>query len=268
MGKGRVAAGMLVALVVVLYAPLMFLVVASVNRNPASTGWQGFTTSWYSAALDDQSLRRAIGVSVRLALTAAALSLVIGTGAAIATRRTRVLSKINIALATVRVGTPEIIIATGIGALLPVAQIAFGYRPMLIAHVAYLSAFVTLIVGARAAGADSNLEEAALDLGARRWKVLRDIVLPDLRPAIISSGVLAAAFSFDDVALSLTLRGPNDTTVPVYILSAVQRRVTPSIHAIGAMVIAVGVTAFAIALLVNRNVVVDPDRRTPAVPRG
>ncbi len=53
------------------------------------------------------------------------------------------------------------------------------------------------------------LEEAALDLGARRWQVLRDIVLPDLRPAIASAGLLAFAFSFDDVALSLALRGPD-----------------------------------------------------------
>jgi spermidine/putrescine transport system permease protein len=153
-----------------------------------------------------------------------------------------------------RVATPEIIIATGLGALLPAAQIAFGYRPMLVAHIAYLSAYVTLIVGARAAGADRSLEEAALDLGANRSQVLRHIVVPDLMPAIVSSGILALAFSFDDVALSLTLRGPNDTTVPVYIFSAVQRRVTPSIHAIGAVVVAVGVVAFAAATSINRAV--------------
>jgi ABC-type spermidine/putrescine transport system permease subunit II len=84
--------------------------------------------------------------------------------------------------------------------------------------------------------------------------VIRDVILPDLLPAIASAGLLALAFSFDDVALSLALRGADDTTVPLYIFSAVQRRVTPSIHAIGAMIIVIGIVVFAGASLVNRAI--------------
>ncbi len=252
--RGRVAKAVLAGVVLVLYAPLVFLVVASVNKNPVSTDWQGFTTQWYRKAFDDASLRRSVGVSVRLAVLASLGAVVVGTVAAIAARRSRLLGKVNALFATLRVATPEIIIATGLAAMVPVVGFAFGFRPMLVAHVAYLSAYVLLIVGARAAGSDKNLEEAALDLGASKWQVLRDIVLPDLRPAIISSALLAFAFSFDDVALSLALRGPNDTTVPIYIYSAVQRRVTPSIHAVGALIIAVGVATFAAAMLIHRAI--------------
>lgn len=252
--KGRLARVALGLVLVVLYAPLLFLVVASVNKNPASTSWQGFTTNWYSAAFDDTSLRKAVGVSLRLAFGASIGAVVVGTLAVLGARRTRVFSRINPLLATVRVATPEIIIATGLGALLPTVGIAFGFRPMLGAHIAYLSAYVVLIVGARAAGADRSLEEAAVDLGAKNWQVLRDIVLPDLRPAILSSWLLALAFSFDDVALSLALRGPTDTTVPIYIFSAVQRRVTPSIHAIGTIIIIVGIVTFAAATIVHRAI--------------
>ena len=252
--RGLIAAGFLVALFAVLYGPLAFLVVASVNENPASTGWWGFTTRWYADALDDQSLREAVGVSVRLAVWASVLATTIGTLTAIAVRRTPAMERLAALVATVRVGTPEIIIATGLGAMIPTLGLGFGLRPMIVAHVAYLSAFVVLLVGARAAGSDVAHEEAARDLGANRWQVLRHVVLPDLRPAIIAGAVLTAAFSFDDVALSLTLRGPQDTTVPVYILSAVQRRVTPSVHAIGAMVLLVGVLAFVVAWAVNRSV--------------
>jgi spermidine/putrescine transport system permease protein len=161
---------------------------------------------------------------------------------------------VNGLFATVRVATPEIIIATGLAATLPAVGFAFGFRPMLVAHVAYLAAYVLLIVGARAAGADKNLEEAALDLGASKWQMLRDVVLPDLRPAIISSALLAFAFSFDDVALSLALRGPTDTTVPIYIFSAVQRRVTPAIHAVGAVIVVVGIVTFGAATLIHRTI--------------
>lgn len=253
---------MLVLLLAVLYTPLLFLVVASVNRNPGSTGWQGFTTEWYSRAFDDPALRAAVGVSVRLALAASVLSVLVGTAAAIGARRTRLLSKLSIAVASARVATPEIVLATGLAAALPTVGIAFGLRSMLLAHVAYLSAYVMLIVGARAAGSPVLLEEAALDLGARRWQVLRDIVLPDLRPAIASAGLLVLAFSFDDVALSLALRGPADTTVPIYIFSAVQRRVTPSIHAIGALTVALGVVAFAGAALANKAITAGQLERT------
>jgi ABC-type spermidine/putrescine transport system permease subunit II len=252
--RGRLAKLVLALVLAVLYAPLVFLVVASFNRNPISTDWQGFTTAWYRNAFDDPALRDAVGVSVRLAVGSSLLAVVVGTSAAIAARRTRVLSKIGLSIASARVATPEIIIATGLAAALPAAGISFGQRSMLLAHVAYLSAYVMLIVGARAAGSAVSLEEAALDLGAKRWQVLRDIVIPDLRPAIVSSGLLTLAFSFDDVALSLALRGADDTTVPIYIFSAVQRRVTPSIHAIGAMIIAIGILAFAGAALVNRAI--------------
>lgn len=252
--RGRLAQAILGVVLVVLYAPLVFLVVASVNANPASTGWQGFTTDWYHAAIDDPALRRAVGVSVRLAVGASVLAVLIGTAAVIAVRRSPLASRFTGALATVRIATPEIILATGLGAALPAAGVAFGFRPMLIAHVAYLTAYVVLIVGARAAGADRALEEAALDLGARRWQVLRDVVLPDLRPAIASAALLTLAFSFDDVALSLALRGPEDTTVPIYIFSAVQRRVTPSVHAIGAVIVLIGIVTFAGAALANRAI--------------
>ena len=263
--RGRVASAALVAVLVVLYSPLLFLMVASVNLNPLSTTWRGFTARWYSDAFADPALRQAVGVSLRLALSAATLAVLVGTAAAVAARRSRWLIRINSIMATGRIATPEIIIATGLKAALSTAGVAFGYRPMLIAHVAYLSGFVMLIVSARAAGSLVSLEEAALDLGATRTQMLRHVVWPDLRPAIVSAGLLALAFSFDDVALSLALRGPHDTTVPIYIFSAVQRRVTPSIHAIGALVIALGMVTFAAAALVNRAIT-GADRGVPARP--
>jgi ABC-type spermidine/putrescine transport system permease subunit II len=242
------------AVMVLLYAPFVFLIIASVNSNPASTAITGFTSRWYREAFDDPALRRAVGVSVRLALFTAVLATVIGTLAAIAARRSRWLGRISSAFSIARIGAPEIILATGLKVAISAAGLSFGFRPMLAAHVAYLSGFVVLIVGARAAGSVRSHEEAALDLGAKRWQVLRDIVIPDLLPAIVSSALLVLAFSFDDVALSLALRGPADTTVPIYIFSAAQRRVTPSIHAIGAVVMLIGILTFCAAALVNRAV--------------
>jgi spermidine/putrescine transport system permease protein len=130
---------------------------------------------------------------------------------------------------------------------------------MLIAHVAYLTAYVILIVGARAARLDPDVELAAADLGAGPWRTLTRVILPDLRPAIGASALLVLAFSLDDVALSLALRGPTDTTLPVYLYSVVQRRVTPSIHAVGTLVVLTGAALFLAAFAIH-NMLTDRAR--------
>jgi ABC-type spermidine/putrescine transport system permease subunit II len=255
---GRVGRGpfaILGLLLVLLYAPLVQLAVSSVNSNPLSTGWEGFTTKWFSGAFDDPQITDAIARSARLAITSSLLAVVLGTAAAIGARRTKWLDRFVRIGAGGRVAIPEIIIATGLGVVIPLIGWRFGFRVMVLAHAVYLSAYVVLLVGARVAGSDPHQEEAALDLGARPWRVLWTITLPDLKPAIAASGLLAAAFSFDDVALSAALRGPQDSTLPVYIFSTVQRRVTPEIHAIGTVVLAVGVVTFLAAATVNKALV-------------
>jgi spermidine/putrescine transport system permease protein len=252
-GAGRLANVALGTTLVLLYAPLGYLVMSSVNANPLSGAWQGVTGRWYRALAGDAAVRDAASTSVRLALLAALGSTVLGSLAAVAVRRRRLLGVVTNGLAGLRVAAPEVIMATGLAVLLPEVGLRFGFRAMAAAHIGYLSAFVALIVGARAAGADPTLEDAARDLGAGPWRVLRRVVLPDLRPAIVSSALLVTAFSFDDVALSLALRGPNDTTLPVYVLSATQRRVTPSIAALGVVVMVFGFSAFAVANVTNRS---------------
>jgi ABC-type spermidine/putrescine transport system permease subunit II len=243
----------LVALLVVLYAPLTHLMVSSVNANPDSTAWTGFTLDWFGDAIDDPEVRRAVGVSLRLAAVSAVGATVFATLAVLAVRRRPVMERLHNLSVLGRISTPEIIMATGLGALIPALGWKLGFRPMVAAHIAYLSAYAAVIIGARAAGADRTIEDAALDLGARPWRVLTSIVLPDLRPAIVSAFLLSAAFSFDDVALSLALRGPKDTTLPVLLFSRTQRRETPAVYAIGTMVLVIGVVTFLAALAANRS---------------
>jgi ABC-type spermidine/putrescine transport system permease subunit II len=249
----RLAPTILMALLVALYMPLVFLVVSSVNSNPASTSWTGFTTGWYTAAVRDDATRDAVTTSVKLAVISSLGATLTATLAVLGVRRRPWFQKIHGLLVTGRVATPEIIVAAGIGALIPAVGASFGFGAIAAAHVTYLAAFASILIGARAASADPLLEDIALDLGARPSRVLLRVVLPDLWPAIVSALLLSAAFSFDDVALSLTLRGPNDTTLPVLLLSAMQRRVTPSVHAIGTSVLIVGIVVFATAALANRT---------------
>ena len=256
----------LTAVVVVLYAPLVFLVVAGINRNPLSTSWQGATGQWYRAMWDDEALRRSVAVSLRLAAVTTIVAVIFGTAMALAMRTSPLVQRWARGTAGLRVATPEIVIATGLAALMPSAGVDFGFRPMVVAHVAYLTAYVVLIVGSRVATLDPALDMAAADLGAGPWRTLWRVILPDLRPAIGAAALLVMAFSLDDVALSLALRGPTDTTLPVYLYSVVQRRVTPAVYAVGTMVVLVGAVLFLTSMALHNLFASTP--RGAREPRG
>lgn len=249
---GGIAVGSLVIVLALLYAPLVQLIVSSVNANSLTTRWEGFTTRWYRAAFADDVVTTAMWRSLRLAVLVAVTSGLVGTSAAIAVRHRPRMRALVRGLATARVATPEIVLAVALGVLFPLLGVRFGSWTMWFGHSALLSAYVVLIVAARLAGQSPNLEDAAADLGARPFAVVRHVVLPHAAPAVGVATLLVAAFSFDDVLLSSRLSGPQDTTLPLVIVSMATRRTTPELDAIGSLVIAAGLSAFAVAALIGR----------------
>ena len=246
---------MLILLLLVLYAPLLRLLVNAFNANELATTWGGFTTKWFRSAVDNDGVRRAIRTSAWLALLTSLVSVTLGTllvlGLKHANRGVAILGRL---LSIARVTTPEIILATGLFVMLPTVGLRFGMVALLIGHAVYLTGFVVVLVGAQAARADVAVEEAAADLGASPARVLFRVVLPNLRPAIGAAALLSAAFSFDDVALSRVLASPQTTTLPLILVSMIQRRVTPEIDAIATILLLIGAALFAAALLIGRGI--------------
>jgi ABC-type spermidine/putrescine transport system permease subunit II len=245
----------LITLIAVLYAPLVRVVVNAFNSNPLATTWEGATLRWFRTAINDTEVRSAVWVSVKLAGISSLVSVLIGTLAVVAVRMLprggRSLVKIA---ALSRVTTPEIIVATGLFVLMPLLSVKFGFNALFFGHVVYLTGFVVVLVAARAANADRSLEDAAQDLGARPWQVMWTIVLPDLLPAIGAAALLSAAFSFDDVAISRAVNSPTTTTLPLVLVSLIQRRVTPEIDAIATLLLLVGALLFGGALVLGGSV--------------
>lgn len=245
----------LVVLLAVLYAPLVRLSVNAFNANELGTTWDGATLRWFRSVWENDGLRRAARTSVVLAVSTAAISGVIGTLAVVAMRSLPRGGQWLVRIAALaRVTTPEILVATGLFVLMPLIGQRLGFRAMLIGHVTYLTGFVVALVAARAVNADRSLEEAAADLGARPARVLFTIVLPDLLPAIGASALLAAAFSFDDVALSRSMSSPQSQTLPLFLVSMVQRRATPEIDAVAVVMLAVSALLFIGALTIAGSV--------------
>ena len=237
-----------------LYAPLARVGVNSVNSNPVGTSFDGFTLDWYRAAWGDTTVRDGLRVSIVLAVIASLFSTLIALATVIGTRmgpqRLRWSSR---ALTSARLLLPEVVIAAGIATMLPLFGIRLGLLALVIGHVVFQTAFAIVLIESRAAGLDPRLQDAAADLGASPSRTLRTIVIPDLAPGIWAAALLTFLFSFDDVVLSRLLSSPDTPTLPVTVLSLINRRISPEIDAIGTIVFGVGFVAFVGAVLVGRG---------------
>jgi ABC-type spermidine/putrescine transport system permease subunit II len=234
-----------------LFLPISFVVIHSFTDSRDFTRWGGFTTHWYTRLLDNHSLKNALANSIKVAIVATLISVVLGGLAGIAlARRPGVWTKAFLALVFLILVTPEIVDAIGL-------QIWFvnlggifrrGLFPLWFGQSIFSSAVVTLIVRARMAGLDESLEEAAADLYATPARAFRQITLPLVAPALLAGGLLAFTFSLDNVIVSQFVSVPGSTTFPVYVFSAVRQVIRPDIGA--ASTIMLGLTLVALGLVV------------------
>jgi spermidine/putrescine transport system permease protein len=221
-----------------LHVPLLVLVAFSFNASKF-TVWQGFSLDWYRVIFHDPQLAEAAGNSVIIAFASALLSTIIGTLAAYGMwkRSAPVLSG-SLYLSLV---TPEIV--TGISLLIFFQWLfhwlhfQLGMATVIIAHVAFSIAYITIVISARLQSMDPSLEEAALDLGATEWRAFWRVTLPILRPAIIAAGLLALIVSFDDYVITSFVAGVDSETLPMVIYAMARRGISPSINAISSIIV-------------------------------
>ncbi len=238
-----------------LYAPIVSLMVYSFNESRLVTVWSGFSVKWYAELFRDQQMIDAAWVSIRIAFYSASAAVVIGTMAAmILTRLRRFPGKTLFAgLITAPLVMPEVI--TGLSLLMLFVTLSdwfgvFGSRGMLtiwIAHVTFTVAFVTVVVSSRLSEVDKSIEEAAMDLGANRFKVFFLITLPMIAPALVAGWLLAFTLSLDDLVIASFVSGPASTTLPMKVFSSVRLGVSPKINALATLMILVVLVAAVVA---------------------
>jgi spermidine/putrescine transport system permease protein len=233
-----------------LHAPLLILIVFSFNAS-RFTVWEGFSFRWYQAAMNDPQLAEGLINSVIIALVAALLSTVIGTLAAYGIwKKTAPVLSGSLYLSLV---TPEIV--TGVS-LLALFQWAFrflhlrlGLYTVIIAHIAFSIAYVTIVISARLRNYDHSLEEAAMDLGATEWHAFSRVTLPSLAPAIAAAGLLALVVSFDDYVITSLVAGVDSQTLPMVIYAMARRGVSPVVNAVSAII----VVAFGVIIVISER---------------
>lgn len=234
-----------------LYLPILLLIVYSFNSSKLATVWAGFSFNAYADLFRDRQMLQAAWVSIKVAFWTATASMVIGTMAAIVMTRFRRFPTKPVfgALITAPLVMPEVIIGLSILLMLVTVGGWVGVSPkgvvsIWIAHVTFTISFVAVVVSSRLSELDKSLEEAAMDLGANRLKVFFLITLPIIAPALVSGWLLAFTLSLDDVVIASFVAGPNSTTLPMKVFSAVKLGLSPKINALATiMVLAVSLAA-------------------------
>ncbi|CAB3767139.1 ABC transporter permease [Paraburkholderia solisilvae] len=243
--------------VVFLFVPIIAGIVYSFNvgiDNKQTATLTGWTVQWYAAAWNDLSLRRAVEQSVVVAFWCALLSVWLGTmlGFVVVRHPARRVRRWLSGLTYLLLIVPESVIGISLLLFYAVTGVPLG-TATLVAGIAPLAiAVVALVVRARMLTLDRDLEDAAADLGSTRAATLRQIVLPQLAPAVAAGALMAYTFSFDNLVVSAFLTTPQTGTLPVYLYGSLQYGPSPAVYAAASAVFTFTVLMLALAALLYR----------------
>ncbi|HHQ4735787.1 TPA: ABC transporter permease subunit [Aeromonas veronii] len=228
-----------------IYLPMIIMVIYSFNASKLVTVWGGWSLKWYFGLLDNKQLIGSVFRSLEIAFYTAIAAVALGTVAAfVLTRiphfRGRTLFG---GMVTAPLVMPEVI--TGLSLLLlfvAMAQLVSwpaerGMLTIWIAHTTFCTAYVAIVVSARLRELDLSIEEAAMDLGAKPWKVFFLITIPMIAPSLAAGGMMSFALSLDDLVLASFVSGPGSTTLPMEVFSAVRLGVKPEINAVASLIL-------------------------------
>jgi spermidine/putrescine transport system permease protein len=273
-GKSPWLIGFGIFVFILLYIPIAQLIVFSFNDSKRNVVWRGFTTDYYVKAWNDVALFEAFINSITIALMCTVVATMIGTAVALWLWRFRFPGKpavegfmaLPIVIPEICMGVAVLVMFSRVGNWLrsfdsgPVAwwNELWSIWPLNLgaitaAHIAFCFPFVAVVVRARLAGFNRELEEASKDLGASEWQTFVNVVLPYMKPGIIAGALLAFTLSLDDFVITFFTAGPETNTFPVKVYSLVRRGVSPHINAASTALIVITLVATVIAMRLQQQ---------------
>ena len=230
-----------------LYVPVILLVATSFNPSRLTTVLGGFSWRWYAALWANDRLISAALLSLRIAAVSATGAAVLGTLAGLALARFGRFAGRGLfsGLIAARLVLPDVLV--GLSLLLLFVQMegwigwpaGRGALTITLAHVSVSLAYVAVVIEARLSDTGTELEQAAMDLGAPPWKAFWLVTLPLLAPAIVSGWLLAFTLSLDDLVVATFVSGPGASTLPMVVFSALRLGVTPELNALATVILVV-----------------------------
>ena len=239
-GISRWLATYVAAVLLFLHLPLLILMAFSFNASRFSVEWTGFTLAWFRGLADRPDILSGLRNSLVVGISSTVVSTILGTMLALALSRYRFRGRRAMeSLLYIPLVTPEIVVGISLLVLFAAMGVRLGIATIVIAHIAFSISFVTIVVRARLAGMDTNLEEAAMTLGAGPWRSFRRVTLPLIMPGVVAGALLAFTLSFDDYVITSFVAGSGSSTLPVVIYGMVRRNIDPTVNAVSTVVLVV-----------------------------
>jgi spermidine/putrescine transport system permease protein len=234
--------------------PIVVLIINSFNANKFGIRWDGFTSKWYEALINNNSLMQAAGHSLNIALLSATAATLIGSLTAVALFRYQFKGKnlINGMLFVVMM-SPDIVMAISLLALFLLIGANLGLLTLLISHITFCLPFVVVSVYSRLNGFDVKMLEAAKDLGAKEWVILSKIILPLAKPAVAAGWLLSFTLSLDDVIISSFVTGPTYEILPLKIYSMVKVGISPEVNALATLMLVISFVLVLISQTIGKD---------------
>jgi spermidine/putrescine transport system permease protein len=252
--RSRLPLCITVAVLAFFYLPILVLVVNSFNASRFGGSWEGWSLVWYARLFTHREIWHALTNSLVIAVSASAVSVVLGATAGFALHRyaTR-LQKAHYLLIYTPLVMPEILMGISLLLFFVAAGMQLGLGTIFLAHVTFCISFVAMVVLGRLQDFDFSIIEAAQDLGAGWWTAACKVLVPLLMPGLVAGGLLAFTLSIDDFVITFFVAGPGATTLPIRIYSMIKHGSPPLINALSSILLLVTF----IAVYVSQHVLED-----------
>ena len=234
-----------------LYIPIVVLIIQSFNAGESRAKWEGFSFVWYGKLFDDPNIMNALWITVSIAVLAALFSTILGTLAAIGIHAMRKRPQaLMLTLNNIPMTMPDIVTGISLMLLFIFTRMERGYFTMLLAHITFDVPYVILSIMPKLMQMNKHSYEAALDLGATPFYALRKVILPQIKPGIVTGAMLAFTLSLDDFTISYFTTSPLVQNLSTLIYSQARKGIKPTMNALSALMF---VALLVLLLLVNKR---------------
>lgn len=243
-----------IALFLFMYGPLLVLVVFSFTPTEYGISWQGFTLKWYEEIITNENIQHALKVSLMVAIPCVLISTAIGTLTAFALYRSRFFGRgLFQGILYIPLLMPDLVMGVTLLLLFTFVGMSLGIMTILLAHVSFSIPLATLVIIGRMARIDRRLEEAAMDLGADELTTMRKVTLPLLMPGILAAALLVFPWSFNDFVITYFVSGVGSSTLPIRVYSMIRLGVSPSVNALGTLIVVVPLIIVVVGILLEKR---------------
>lgn len=237
-----------------MYAPMLVLAAFSLTPTEYGVGWEGFTLKWYEEVLTNKDIQRALRVSLTVAIPCVLISTAIGTLTAFVLYRSRFFGRgLFQGVLYIPLIMPDLVMGVTLLLLFTFVGISLGVMSILLAHISFSIPLATLVIIGRMQRIDRRLEEAAMDLGADELTTMRKVTLPLLMPGILAAALLVFPWSFNDFVITYFVSGVGSSTLPIRVYSMIRLGVSPTVNALGTLIVVVPLILVVIGVLLEKR---------------